>query len=218
MEKTKTGLELITQYFPGLSDNQKLQFEALGPLYKEWNSKINVLSRKDIDSIYEKHILHSLSISAFFRFTPGTELMDLGTGGGFPGIPLAILFPQCSFLLLDSIRKKTKVVESIVAGIGLTNTEVLFSRAEDIKNRQFDIVLSRAVASLKELLSWSRPLIRQDRNPLGLTPKGMICLKGGDLSREIQECQCHPRIMEIYPFFPESYLKEKYVLYIDPLH
>ena len=135
--------------------------EALEGLYKEWNEKINVISRKDIDGLYEKHVLHSLSIAAVFKFQPGTEIIDLGTGGGFPGIPLAIFFPEVKFHLVDSIAKKLKVVEAVAESIGLKNITTQHTRAEEIKNRKFDFVVSRAVAPLKDLWKWSKPLLKK---------------------------------------------------------
>lgn len=210
-------MEIILKYFTEFSDEQLRQFQLLEGLYKEWNQKINVISRKDIDSLYEKHVLHSLSIAAFFDpaaagFTEGTEIMDLGTGGGFPGIPLAIYFPQVKFHLVDSIAKKLKVVEAIAETIGLKNVTTRHSRAEDIKNQKFDFVVSRAVAPLKDLWRWSKPLLKAKRI-LPLSP-GLVCLKGGDLAHEIRESRTKPRIIEIAELFPETFFKDKMILYI----
>lgn len=210
-------MEIILKYFSDFTAHQLQQFEKLGPLYKEWNEKINVISRKDIDSLYEKHVLHSLSIAAAFSFSDGTEIVDLGTGGGFPGIPLAIYFPNVKFHLVDSIAKKLKIVEAVVADIGLQNVTTAHSRIEDIKNRKFDFVVSRAVAPLKELWRWSKPLLKTKHATVqeqSFTP-GLICLKGGDLAAEIQESNTLPKIMEIAELFPEAYFKEKYLLYVN---
>ncbi|HMX77483.1 MAG TPA: 16S rRNA (guanine(527)-N(7))-methyltransferase RsmG [Chitinophagaceae bacterium] len=210
-------MEIILKYFSDFTAHQLQQFEKLGPLYKEWNEKINVISRKDIDSLYEKHVLHSLSIAAAFSFSDGTEIVDLGTGGGFPGIPLAIFFPNVKFHLVDSIAKKLKIVEAVVAETGLQNVTTAHSRIEDIKNRKFDFVVSRAVAPLKELWRWSKPLLKTKNTTVqeqSYTP-GLICLKGGDLAAEIQESNTRPKMMEIAEFFPEAYFKEKYLLYVN---
>lgn len=213
MEKATNHLELILKYFSDFSPEQLQQLSRLEPLYREWNEKINVISRKDIDSLYEKHILHSLAIAAAFEFDPGSNIMDLGTGGGFPGIPLAIYFPEVKFHLVDSIGKKLKVVEAIAASVGLHNITVRHSRAEDIKNQKFDVVVSRAVAPLKELWQWSKPLLRK-KNATSAMPNGLICLKGGDLAQEIAESNCKPRMMELNEIFSENSFSEKYLLYV----
>ena len=161
MEKSPSKLELVLRYFTDFSPRQEQQLAALEELYLDWNNKINVISRKDIDSLYEKHVLHSLSIAAAFEFADGMEVIDIGTGGGFPGIPLAIFFPQVQFHLVDSIGKKLKVVEAVRDGIGLLNISTQHSRAEEIKNRKFDAAVSRAVAPLKDLWTWSRPLLKK---------------------------------------------------------
>ncbi|AXY77586.1 16S rRNA (guanine(527)-N(7))-methyltransferase RsmG [Paraflavitalea soli] len=213
MEKAQEKLALITKYFGDFTPAQLEQFAALEPLYTDWNSKINVISRKDMESLYEKHVLHSLSIAAAFEWAPGTEVVDLGTGGGFPGIPLAIFYPEVRFHLVDSIGKKIKVVQAVSEGLGLTNVTAQHSRIEDIKNRKFDFVVSRAVAPLQHLWQWSRPLLKkpsatQHRNP------GLICLKGGDLAAEISESGCKPTVLEMYEIFREAYFKEKYLLFV----
>jgi len=205
-------MEIILKYFSDFTEKQLHQLELLAPLYKEWNEKINVISRKDIDSLYEKHVLHSLSIAAAFEFGEGMEIIDLGTGGGFPGIPLAIFYPEVQFHLVDSIAKKLKVVEAVAEGIGLKNITTQHSRIEDIKNRKFDFVVSRAVAPLKDLWRWSRPLLKI-KTQTEFSP-GLICLKGGDLGAEIQESGVRPKMMEINSIFPEEFFKEKYLLYI----
>lgn len=215
MEKTTPNLELVLKYFSDFTSPQIAQFAALEQLYKEWNEKINVISRKDIDGLYEKHVLHSLSIAAVFPFAPGTEIIDLGTGGGFPGIPLAIFFPETRFHLVDSIGKKLKVVEAIATEIGLKNISVQHTRIEDIKVRKFDAVVSRAVAPLADLWRWSKPVLRKKKNPSIISPNGLICLKGGDLATEIAASQCRPRSMEIYQLFQEVYFREKFLLYVS---
>jgi 16S rRNA (guanine527-N7)-methyltransferase len=207
MEKTPGQLEIVLQYFDNFSTEEIRQLSALDELYKEWNAKINVISRKDIDSLYEKHILHSLAIAAAFDFQPGMEVIDIGTGGGFPGIPLAIFFPQTKFHLVDSIGKKIKVASAIAAAIGLNNVTTAHIRAEDIKGRKFDAAVSRAVAPLHELWTWSRPLLRKSQF-------GLICLKGGDLAAEISTSGLHPRIIEINQLFDGEYFKEKYLLQV----
>jgi 16S rRNA (guanine527-N7)-methyltransferase len=222
-------MEIILKYFSDFTPKQLQQFEALGNLYKEWNEKINVISRKDIDSLYERHVLHSLSIAVAFEFEPGAEIIDLGTGGGFPGIPLAIFFPEVKFHLVDSIAKKLKVVEAVAENIGLINVTTQHSRIEDINNspqdsaRKFDFILSRAVAPLKDLWKWSKPLIRsrksdpdsyRDRSQNLTHLPGLICLKGGDLAKEIQESGTRPRLMEIKEIFAEEFFTDKYILYV----
>ncbi|MBS1620769.1 MAG: 16S rRNA (guanine(527)-N(7))-methyltransferase RsmG [Bacteroidetes bacterium] len=219
MEKATQKLELITKYFSDFTDNQLKQLAALDPLYKEWNLKINVISRKDIDCLYEKHILHSLSIAAILDpIAAGSEreidIIDIGTGGGFPGIPLAIFFPDVKFHLVDSIGKKLKVVQSIVETIELKNVTIQHTRAEMIKEKKFDFVVSRAVAPLQELWKWSQPLLKKTADPSTLSP-GLICLKGGNLLQEIAESNTKPRVMEIFDLFPEPYFREKFILYVS---
>ncbi|MDR3714917.1 MAG: 16S rRNA (guanine(527)-N(7))-methyltransferase RsmG [Puia sp.] len=219
MEKAKNHLELITKYFSDFTPRQLAQLSALDELYSDWNNKINVISRKDIDSLYEKHVLHSLSIAAAFEFLPGMEIIDIGTGGGFPGIPLAIFYPEARFHLVDSIGKKIKVVEAVRNAIGLTNLSMQHGRVEEIRNRKFDVAVSRAVAPLKDLWAWSKPLLRKSSRSREHTPQeeplanGLICLKGGDLAAEIAESGCRPRVMEVYELFAEEYFREKYLLY-----
>lgn len=228
-------MQVILKYFTDFTDTQLVQFKALESLYQDWNGKINVISRKDIDSLYENHILHSLSIAAAFEFADGTEIIDIGTGGGFPGIPLAIFFPRVQFHLVDSIAKKLKVVEAIAKEISLTNVTTQHTRAEEIKNRNFDFAVSRAVAPLKDLWNWSKPLLRREGQATGhkthgVSDKkqgtnnqqpatnnqqhGLICLKGGDLAQEIFESGTRPRIMEIAEIFPREYFREKYIVYV----
>ena len=207
-------MELIQQYFSDFNDQQLQQLTALKGLYEEWNEKINVISRKDMDNFYLHHVLHSLTIAAKFEFKAGMEIMDLGCGGGFPGIPLAILFPDTKFHLVDSINKKLKVVTAIAEAIGLNNLTTQHTRAEDIKNRKFDTVISRAVAPLKDLWHWSKPLIRKSPRLDAGVPNGLICLKGGDLTREVFESGCKPLVWEIEKIFPEDFFKEKFLLYV----
>jgi 16S rRNA (guanine527-N7)-methyltransferase len=219
MEKAEEKLCVITKYFADFSAEQVQQLLLLEPLYKEWNAKINVISRKDEGGLYVKHVLHSLCIAAAFDFKPGMQVLDLGTGGGFPGIPLAIFFPDVQFHLADSIGKKIKVVEAVAGGAGLKNVTAQHIRAEEIKNRKFDVVVSRAVAPLGELWRWSKPLLKtvNEKNTDSAAlpvPNGLICLKGGDLSQEIAESGCRPRIMEISEIFDEEAFKEKYILYV----
>lgn len=221
----------ILKYFNDFTPKQLRQFAALEGLYKEWNEKINVISRKDIGGLYEKHVLHSLSIAAVFEFKPGMEIIDIGTGGGFPGIPLAIFFPQTRFHLVDSIAKKLKVVDAVAKAIGLTNITTEHIRAEEINGRKFDFAVSRAVAPLKELWKWSKPLLKISRQSTvdsqqstadSLQPTadswqsvpGLICLKGGDLTPEIQESGTRPRIVEIRELFPEEYFIDKFLLFV----
>ena len=213
-------MEVILKYFSEFDEKQLQQFAALEELYKDWNSKINVISRKDIDSLYLKHVLHSLAIAAVIEFQPGTQIIDIGTGGGFPGIPLAIFFPDVQFHLVDSIGKKIKVVEAVSEVIGLSNLTAAHTRAEDITNRKFDVAVSRAVAPLQDLLRWSTPLLKKRKGTVGRmpddlpVPNGLICLKGGDLAQEISASGARPRIMEINQIFDRPYFAEKFVLYV----
>jgi 16S rRNA (guanine527-N7)-methyltransferase len=205
-------VDILLKYFTDFTPTQLQQFAALENLYKEWNEKINVISRKDIDSLYEKHVLHSLSIAAAFEFEPGTRILDLGTGGGFPGVPLAIFFPQVKFHLADSVGKKLKVIEAVAAATGLQNITIQHTRAEAITDRKFDIVVSRAVAPLKDLIQWSKPVLSKNSGNKAGT-HGLICLKGGDLAQEISESGHRPKMMEVVDIFPEESFKEKYLLY-----
>ncbi len=211
MESTAQKLELILKYFADFTETQVAQFTALDDLYTEWNAKINVISRKDIESIYLHHVLHSLSIAAIANFEDGTQVMDMGCGGGFPGVPLAIFFPKVTFHLVDSIAKKLKVVDAVCEGAYIKNITTQHTRAEDITNRKFDYVVSRAVAPLKDLWTWSAPLLKKDHSkPL---PNGLICLKGGDLAQEIYESGLRPKMMPIFKIFPEDYFQEKFVIH-----
>jgi 16S rRNA (guanine527-N7)-methyltransferase len=211
-------MDILLKYFSDFSDKQIEQFRALEELYKDWNNKINVISRKDIDSLYEKHVLHSLSIAAAFPFPKGVHIVDIGTGGGFPGVPLAIFFPHVQFHLVDSIGKKLKIIEAVKEIVGLTNLTTQHTRAEEIRDRKFDFAVSRAVAPLKDLLQWSKPLLKSGTYSLqeeGTQLKsGLICLKGGDLAQEISESGVRPRMMEIHSLFTEDFFQEKFILYV----
>ncbi|KIC95726.1 16S rRNA methyltransferase [Flavihumibacter solisilvae] len=207
-------MELIENYFGDFTPRQLEQFRALEGLYTDWNSKINVISRKDIDQLYSNHVLHSLAIAAAFTFPPGSKIIDIGTGGGFPGIPLAIFFPEVEFLLADSINKKLKVVAGVADEIGLKNVVTRHTRVEDIKDRKFDYVVSRAVAPLGDLWRWSKPLLAKRPSDGEHPASGLICLKGGDLAAEISASGVRPKIMEVFDLFPEENFREKYLLYV----
>lgn len=219
MEEAARGMEVITRYFSDFTAEQVRQFRMLEGIYEEWNAQINVISRKDIGSLYEKHVLHSLSIAAVFQFRPGTHVVDIGTGGGFPGIPLAIFFPETKFQLVDSIAKKLKVVDAVAGALSLKNICTEHIRAEEIKGRKFDVAISRAVAPLKDLWFWARPLLKPQNLEVSHTDilpvaSGLICLKGGDLAAEISESGTHPKLFEIYDLFPEESFHEKYILQV----
>lgn len=206
-------MDIILKYFSDFTPQQLQQFAALGPLYTEWNEKINVISRKDIQSLYENHVLHSLSIAAVAQFANGMQVIDIGTGGGFPGVPLAIFYPEVNFHLVDSIGKKLKVVEAIADALGIKNITTQHSRVEDIKNRKFDFAVSRAVAPLKELWYWAKPLLKKGNEAaLG---NGLICLKGGDLAIEIQESGLRPNVIKISGLFKDPYFEEKFLLQVS---
>lgn len=213
MEKAESTVELIYNYFSDFSDIQKAQLESLGPLYAEWNQMINVISRKDIEALYERHVLHSLSIAAQFDFPDGTEIVDIGTGGGFPGLPLAIFFPKVKFHLVDSIAKKLKVVDAVATALKLENLTTQHSRVEEIKARKFDFAISRAVAPLKDLWNWSKPLLRNERK-MEDAKNGLICLKGGDLTQEIASSGLRPHVFEINSFFKQDFFETKYIVYV----
>jgi 16S rRNA (guanine527-N7)-methyltransferase len=208
--QTETDMEIILKYFDDFSEIQLKQFAALKDLYAEWNEKINVISRKDMDNFYEHHVLHSLAIATQFDFAAGSNIMDLGCGGGFPSIPLAIFFPEVNFYLVDSIQKKLKVASEIASAIGLKNIATQHTRAEDIKDKKFDAVVSRAVAPLKDLWFWSKPLLKKEK----IKGSGLICLKGGDLTQEISDSRCKPRAWEIEKIFDEPFFKDKYMLHV----
>ena len=205
-------MDLIRKYFPDLTSLQYEQLEALGPLYTDWNSKINVISRKDIDNLYEHHILHSMVIAKVIRFAKGTHLADVGTGGGLPGIPLAILFPDCSFTLIDSIGKKVRVAQDIALQIGLKNVICRHERAEDDKDR-YEFILSRGVMPLPDLCSVAGRFIdrKVQRNAY---PNGVICLKGGDLTTEIARFRKVAEVTEINKYFQEEFFNDKKTVYV----
>ncbi len=190
----------------------------LEALYKEWNEQINVISRKDIDSLYEKHVLHSLAIAPICPFDDGAQVVDIGTGGGFPGIPLAIFYPEVEFVLSDSIGKKIKVVQEVANAIGLKNVTAIHSRVEDIKGRTFDYAVSRAVAPLGDLWKWVNHMIRKGQKGEEL-PNGLVCLKGGDLTKEIADSGLKKMVQawSVQDIFPEPAFEEKYVVYVPKL-
>lgn len=207
----KFTMDLILKYFPDLTEEQKRQFAALYDLYLDWNSKINVISRKDIENLYEHHVLHSLGIAKVIRFRPGTQIMDLGTGGGFPGIPLAILFPEVQFHLVDSIGKKVRVASEIANSIGLKNVTFRHARAEEEKWK-FDFVVSRAVMPLTDLLKIIRKNISsKQQNAL---PNGLICLKGGELGNETMPVKNKTTLWDLKEFFEEEFFETKKVVYV----
>ena len=203
---------LIAKYFPDLTNVQQTQFDALDALYNDWNAKINVISRKDIQNLYEHHVLHSLGIAKVIQFTAGTEVMDLGTGGGFPGIPLAILFPEVKFHLVDSIGKKVRVAADIAKQIGLTNVTTAQHRAEEEKHL-FDFVVSRAVMPLGDLIRICRKNI--ERKQQSALPNGIICLKGGELESEAHPFEKEAKLWNLSDFFSEEFFETKKVVYVQ---
>ena len=207
--------ETIFQAFPQLTDRQREQIQQLGPLYQEWNQRINVISRKDIDNLYPHHVLHSLAIAKFIRFQPGAEVLDLGTGGGFPGIPLAILFPETRFHLVDSIRKKITVVEAVVEALGLSNVTAEQRRAEEIKGRKFDFVVTRAVAKLDKLLPWTAHLIKGKQQHA--VPNGLIALKGVDVKAEVKALPkgIYVEVEPLSKWFKGEFFESKGLVYVQ---
>lgn len=204
-------MEIITKYFPKLKPEQIELFRQLQPLYAEWNAQINVISRKDFDGFYERHVLHSLAIAKFIGFTPGTKILDVGTGGGFPGIPLAIFFPEVQFHLVDSIGKKIKVVNNVIESLGLKNATAEQSRAEELKS-EYDFVVSRAVTSLPEFVPWvSKNIAKKQRNAM---PNGIIYLKGGDLQHELKPFKNRAFAKKLSDWFEEEYFETKKVVHL----
>jgi 16S rRNA (guanine527-N7)-methyltransferase len=204
-------MEQILKYFPELTDVQKSKFSALYDLYLDWNSKINVISRKDIENLYEHHVLHSLAIAKTVRFRPGTSILDFGTGGGFPGIPLAIMFPECRFKLIDGTGKKILVAQEVAKAIGLTNCSPVQLRGEEEKGK-FDFVVSRAVMQLPDLMKIVRKNVsNKHQNAL---PNGVICLKGGDVQAEVHPYRNIAEVTDISDFFSEEWFKGKHIIYV----
>ena len=203
-------MEEIVRYFPDLTEKQKEQFAKLEELYTEWNAKINVISRKDIESLYTKHVLHSLGIAKVMKFKPGADVMDVGTGGGFPGIPLAILFPETNFYLIDVIAKKIKVVNEVAAGLGLKNVKAEQMRAEKI-NKEFDFIVSRAVTNMPDFVKWVRGKVKKDQNHN--LPNGILYLKGGDLTEELSVFQ-KTTLYDLSEFFDDEFFETKKVVHL----
>jgi 16S rRNA (guanine527-N7)-methyltransferase len=205
------GVLLLEKYFPDLDTVARERYGKLGGFYAEWNEKINLISRKDIGHIYERHILHSLAIARFVRFRPHTTVLDIGTGGGFPGIPLAIMFPEVSFTLVDSISKKLMVVDELVKALELKNVKTINSRAEQLKG-SWEYVVSRATAPLGDLYRWTFARISKiQRNAV---PNGIICLKGGDLTEEIRPYKARTEVIDIQDYFPEPFFETKKIVFL----
>lgn len=204
-------MEEILKYFPDLSDEQVRQLTALYDLYKDWNAKINVISRKDIDNLYEHHVLHSLSIAKALRFKPGTTCLDFGTGGGFPGIPLAIYFPECQFRLIDGTGKKIRVATEVANAIGLKNVDAAHLRGEDEKGK-FEFIVSRAVMPLPDLVKIVKKNISKSQK--NAMPNGIFCLKGGDIQAEVRPFKHIAQVTPISSFFSEEWFKEKNIIYL----
>ncbi|WDF54110.1 16S rRNA (guanine(527)-N(7))-methyltransferase RsmG [Mucilaginibacter sp. KACC 22063] len=203
--------DLIEQYFPEITPEQRQQFDKLQGLYEEWNSQINVISRKDIDQLYERHVLHSLGIAKVMGFLPGETVLDVGTGGGFPGVPLAILFPETNFLLVDSIGKKIKVVQEVAKALELKNLRAEHKRAEEVPGK-FDFVVSRAVTQLKDFYPWVKDKFnKQSKNKL---PSGILYLKGGDLDQEIAESKLRVERYYLKDYFDGEFFDTKQVIYV----
>lgn len=205
-------MDIITKYFPSLTQQQKEQFAALYDLYLDWNSKINVISRKDIENLYLHHVLHSLAIAKYISFRPGTTIMDMGCGGGFPGIPLAIMFPEADFHLVDSIGKKVRVAGEIAKSIGLKNVRTSHSRAEEIKEK-YSFIVSRAVMQLPDLVKICRKNISKEQN--NALPNGIICLKGGDITHELLPFKNVCETIDISNYYSEEFFKDKKVVYVQ---
>jgi len=204
-------MELIKIYFPELTEQQLQQLQALDELYHDWNAKINVISRRDIDNLYEHHVLHSLAIAKMLHFKPGTHILDFGTGGGFPGVPLAILFPECRFTLIDGTGKKIRVAQEVSQAIGLQNCTPLHRRGEEEKGK-YDFVVSRAVMPLPDLVNICRKNISKEQH--NALPNGIICLKGGDLQEETKPFKRIVQVSHLSDWFTEEWFKEKYCIYL----
>lgn len=204
-------MDIILKYFPNLSETQKKQFGSLYDLYLDWNSKINVISRKDIDNLYIHHVLHSLSIAKLIQFIPNTKILDVGTGGGFPGVPLAIFFPESEFVLIDSIGKKIKVASEVSNAIGLKNIELKHCRAQDEK-RKFDFVVSRAVMPLDDLVKIIKKNVSDKQ--MNSLPNGLICLKGGELQHEVSPYKKYIEIEDLNNYFEEDFFETKKLVYL----
>jgi len=204
-------MELITKYFPDLTNDQLDKFSLLEELYLEWNSRINVISRKDMEHFYERHVLHSLGIAKVMQFLPGAQVLDVGTGGGFPGIPLAILFPETKFVLVDSIGKKIKVVQEVAVAAGITNVVAIKARAEEVKGK-YDFVVSRAVTTLPDFIKWvEKKLKLESRNTL---QNGILYLKGGDLEAELAPLQKKCQVFSLGDYFEEAFFETKKVVHV----
>ncbi|MBR1558483.1 MAG: 16S rRNA (guanine(527)-N(7))-methyltransferase RsmG [Prevotella sp.] len=204
-------MELILKYFPSLSKEQQQQIAALNDLYREWNAKINVISRKDIDNLYERHVLHSMAIAKMIHFRPGTRILDFGTGGGFPGIPLSILFPECKFKLIDGTGKKIRVAQAVSEAIGLKNCHPVQLRGEE-EREKYDFIISRAVMPLPDLAKIvGKNISKKQQNAM---PNGIICLKGGDLQAELHPYRHIAESQELHQWFEEEWFKQKYVVYL----
>lgn len=206
------SVDILFKYYPKLSARQKEQFEALGPLYTDWNAKINVISRKDMDNFYTHHVLHSLAIAKIVRFKDFTEILDAGTGGGFPGIPLAIMFPEAKFYLADSIGKKIKVVNEIVNAVGIKNVEAEQIRMEQV-DRTFDFIVSRAVTALPDFVKWTG--YKFHRKSFNAIPNGIVYLKGGDVKEELQQIKkFKKRVYPLFNLFPEPFFETKSLIHL----
>lgn len=205
------NIEVITKYFPHLTPDQLAKFEQMQTLYFEWNEKINVISRKDISELYVRHVLHSLSIAKVISFANETRIVDVGCGGGFPGIPLAVLFPQVSFTLVDSIGKKIKVVNEVAQALGLTNVTGIHARSEEIEGK-FDFVVSRAVTAFPQFVAFSKHLVAS--KPKNVLPNGILYLKGGDFADELKPFGKHAETFEITDFFNEEFFETKKIIYL----
>ncbi|MGL1887356.1 MAG: 16S rRNA (guanine(527)-N(7))-methyltransferase RsmG [Reichenbachiella sp.] len=205
-------IEIITKYFDDLTENQLKQLTQLGEVYKEWNDKINVVSRKDIDELYVRHVLHSLGIAAVVEFKDGSDILDIGTGGGFPGIPLAIFYPECHFTLVDSIAKKMKVVNGVIQSLELTNVTAIHGRGEEVKG-EFDFIVSRAVTKMKPFYQWTKGKFKKESNHE--FNNGIFYLKGGDLTEELKESKLRFKSFDLSDYFEEEFFETKKVIYVE---